>query len=345
MVIFSHKTSRYQRVNRDDLIIHPSSSDRPRRHITFFSEKDMSKHNSKQSKHIVKPVSPNLNFIVKPRLLANGFAAVKECRLGLMMYNVNDLIGGRGLDLYGEAKWSDLELLGQLLCAGDVVIDVGANIGNHTVFYAKKVSPGGVVYALEPQRITFEFLCANLVLNSLTNVIPMQVGVGETEGQLIVPMADPNVIQNFGAVKIEGHTIGDLVKIITLDTLELQRCNLIKIDVEGMEFQVLQGAEKTIRTCRPFLFVENNELEGSPKTVQKLFDLGYKCWWQIAPHYNPNNYFHNKENVWANVMPDSNMLCVPEENNLNVTGFEPVINPSDNWVEALRRRGLITTTQ
>jgi FkbM family methyltransferase len=308
----------------------------------------MSKHNSKQSKHIIKPSVRDPNPIVKlpahqvnPRLLANGFAAVKECRLGLMMYNVNDLIGGRGLELYGEAKWSDLELLGQLLRDGDVVVDVGANIGNHTVFYAKKVSPGGVVYALEPQRITFEFLCANLVLNGLTNVVPMQVGAGEAEGQLIVAVTDPNVVQNFGALKIEGHTSGDLVKIITLDTLELRRCNLIKIDVEGMELQVLQGAEKTIRTCRPFLFVENNDLEGSPKTVQKLLDLGYKCWWQIAPHYNPNNYFHNKENVWANVMPDSNMLCVPEENNLNVSGFEPVINPSDNWGSALRRRGLI----
>jgi FkbM family methyltransferase len=308
----------------------------------------MSKHNSKQSKHVVKPSIHALNSIVKPpanqvkpRLLVNGFTAVKECRLGLMMYNVNDLIGGRGLDLYGEAKWSDLELLGQLLRAGDVVVDAGANIGNHTVFYAKKVSAGGVVYALEPQRITFEILCANLVLNGLTNVIPMQVGVGEAEGQLFVPVADPNVVQNFGAVKIEGHTSGDLVRIIPLDTLGLQRCNLIKIDVEGMEFQVLQGAEKTIRTCRPFLFVENNDLEGSPKTVQKLFDLGYKCWWQIAPHYNPNNYFQNKENVWANVMPDSNMLCVPEENNLNVNGFEPVINVNDNWVAALKRKGLI----
>jgi len=308
----------------------------------------MSKHNSKQLTHGVKPQVRDLNSIVKPaahqinpRLLVNGFAAVKECRLGLMMYNVNDLIGGRGLDLYGEAKWSDLELLGQLLQAGDVVVDVGANIGNHTVFYAKKVSPGGVVYALEPQRITFEFLCANLVLNGLTNVIPMQVGAGEAGGQLTVPMADPNIMQNFGAVNIEGNSSGDLVNVIPLDALELKRCNLIKIDVEGMELKVLLGAEKTIQACRPFLFVENNDREGAPETVQKLFDLGYKCWWQIAPHYNPNNYFHNPENVWANVVPDSNMICVPKENNMNVNGFEPVINPNDNWVEALRRQSFI----
>ncbi len=138
------------------------------------------------------------------------------------------------MDLYGEAKWSDLELLGQLLQAGDVVVDVGANIGNHTVFYAKKVSPRRVVYALEPQRITFEFLCANLVLNGLTNVIPMQVGAGEVGGQLTVPLADPNIMQNFGAVNTEGNSSGDLVNVIPLDALELKRCNLIKINEKGV---------------------------------------------------------------------------------------------------------------
>jgi FkbM family methyltransferase len=227
--------------------------------------------------------------------------------------------------------------LGQLLQPGDVVIDAGANIGNHTVFYGQKVAPGGVVYSLEPQRITFEFLCANLVLNNLINVVPMQVGAGEEEGQVHLPIANPNVVQNFGGLSMEGHTNGEMVKVIPLDSLNLTRCKLIKIDVEGMELKVIKGAEKTIRTCRPFLFVENNDRAGSPVTVQAIFDLGYKCWWQLAPHYNPQNFFHNPDNIWANVMPDSNMLCVPEESTLSITGFQPVISPEDNWVEAIKR--------
>lgn len=308
----------------------------------------MSKKKSRQSNFRVKPSSKEGKTLsihpehqIKPRLIENGYMAIKECRIGLMMYNINDLIGGRGLDLYGEAKWSDLELLGQVIHAGDVVIDAGANIGNHTIYYAKKIRPGGIVYALEPQRIVFEFLCANLVLNSLVNVIPMQVGAGEAEGTLSVPLLDPNAIQNFGAVNIEGHNHGDLIRIMPLDALELKRCNLIKIDVEGMELKVLLGAEKTIRMCRPFLFVENNTREGSPETVQKIFELDYKCWWKIAPHFNPDNYFHNTENVWANVVPDSNMICIPKEININVNGLEPVINANDSWFEALRRQGHI----
>lgn len=277
----------------------------------------------------------------RPRLLQSGFTAIKECRIGTMMYNINDMIGGRGLDLYGEAKWADVELLGQILQPGDVAVDVGANIGNHTVFYAKKVSPGGFVFAFEPQRITFEILCANLVLNSLVNVMPLHAGAGASEGTIRVPILDPNASQNFGAVSIEGHTNGDHVRVMPVDALELSRCKLIKVDVEGMELKVLQGAEKTIKNCRPFLFVENNDKEGAPDTVQKILDLGYNCWWKIAPHYNPENYFGNQENIWANLLPEANMVCIPSENTIKVNGLEPVTGPNDTWVEALRRQGLI----
>jgi FkbM family methyltransferase len=304
----------------------------------------MSKRNSKSSnipgnlplRQRVTEITQSKHQI-KPRLLVNGFAAIKECRIGLMMYNINDLIGGRGLELYGEAKWADVKLLGQLLHPGDIVVDAGANIGNHTVFYAKKVAPGGMVYSFEPQRITFEILCANLVLNNLLNVIPMHAGAGEVEGQAVVPAVNPNMVQNFGAVSIEGHQSGDMVRVLPIDSLELKSCKLIKVDVEGMELKVLKGAEKTIRACRPFLFVENNDREGSPETVQTILDFGYKCFWQIAPHYNPDNYFRNPENIWAKVAPDSNMICVPQENNIEITGFEPVISPNDNWVDAINR--------
>lgn len=298
----------------------------------------MSKRSSKPT---IQRQSIPLPANIKPRLIQNGFTAIKECRIGMMMYNINDMIGGRGLDLYGEAKWADVELLGQILQPGDMAVDVGANIGNHTVYYAKKVSPGGFVFAFEPQRVVFEILCTNLVLNGLLNVMPLNAGAGAAEGKIRVPVLDPNATQNFGAVSIEGHANGDLIRIMPVDSLELQRCKLIKIDVEGMEQQVLQGAEKTIRTCRPFLFVENNDKEGSPDTVQQILDLGYNCWWKIAPHYNPDNYFGNQENIWANLLPEANMVCVPSENNIKVNGLEPVTSPKDTWVEALRRQGLI----
>jgi hypothetical protein len=112
----------------------------------------MSKQNARQS----HPAAANPH----PRILVNGYVAIKQCRHGLMMYNLNDLCVGQSLDTYGEFFDHELTTMGQILHAGDVVVDVGANIGTHTVFFAKKVAAAGFVYAFEPQRITYEFLCA-----------------------------------------------------------------------------------------------------------------------------------------------------------------------------------------
>src|SRR5271165_2730364 len=71
------------------------------------------------------------------RLVESTHMAVRKCRHGTMMYNVNDSFIGRSLDLYGEWCDDEVAVLGQILSPGDVVVDVGANIGTHTVFFAK----------------------------------------------------------------------------------------------------------------------------------------------------------------------------------------------------------------
>ena len=274
-------------------------------------------------------------------ILTNQYLTIKQCKHGLVLYNRNDLFVGRSMELYGEWCEAELHALGQLIHPGDVIIDVGANIGSHTLFFAQKVAPQGFVYAIEPQRLTFEILCSNIALNALLNVIPHQVAVGDQSGEIIIPVLNPTSQQNFAALNIEGHNDGDIVRIIPLDDLKLKRCNLIKIDVEGMELKVLHGAENTIRSHRPFLFIENNSKDGSPQTVQALFDLGYQCWWHIANYYNEDNYFQNKENIFLQYAPEANMICIPGELNINVSGFEAVKTPDDTWLQAVERMGLI----
>jgi FkbM family methyltransferase len=275
--------------------------------------------------------------MIENRLLVNDYVSIKNCRHGLFMYNLNDLFIGRALDIYGE--WCDAELtcLEEFIKTGDVIVDAGANIGTHTVFFAKRVGVMGAVYAFEPQHITFEFLCANMALNGLMNVFHLQMGIGDKSSETTVPVLDPHIAQNFGNLSIENNYGGERVGIIPLDAFELKRCNLIKIDVEGMEVKVLQGAEKTIQNLRPILFVENNGREGNPELVQKLFDLDYDCRWHIANYYNPRNFFNNTDNVWTNFVPESNMLCVPKEIEQNILYLEPVICSTDSWVQAIER--------
>jgi FkbM family methyltransferase len=283
-------------------------------------------------KPIIKPAASS-----HPRLVQNGYVSIKECRHGIFMYNLNDLFISRSLDIYGEWCNSEIDSLGQLIRKGDVVVDIGANIGTHTVFFGKAVTQEGKVFAFEPQRVIFEFLCANIALNGLINVKPMNMGVGEKNDKLNVPVLNPAVAQNFGGFGIQGHEQGDVVDIIPLDQLELERCNLIKIDVEGMECSVIKGAEKTIKKCRPYIFVENNSPDGAPELIKTLINDDYECWWHIANYYNPNNYFKNPENCWPNLVPEANMLCLPKEQKVNITGFEKVLDENDNWIEAVKR--------
>src|ERR1700730_11531990 len=106
----------------------------------------------------------------------------KECRHGRMTYLRADSIIGKSLELYGEWCEGEIILFGRLLLAGDVVIDVGANIGTHTLPLARLVGASGTVYAYEPQRMIYEILRKNVEVNDLPNVQLNWAAVGATDG-------------------------------------------------------------------------------------------------------------------------------------------------------------------
>jgi len=272
---------------------------------------------------------------VPGRLCESAHMAVKQCRHGTMMYNVNDAFIGRSLDLYGE--WCDGEafVLGQILAPGDLVVDVGANIGTHTLFFAKAVGERGLVLAFEPQRMVFQTLCGNVALNGLPNVSCMHVAVGAEVGKVTFPRLDPRAPYNFGAVKASATGPGEAVDVVPLDEFDIQRCKLIKVDVEGMETQVLAGAKKTIERCKPVLFLENDTVERSRELLLAVDALGYKAFWHIATYYNPQNFFGNEENVFAPYQPEANILCVPKD--VPFTGLIPVEGVTDDWKKAVAR--------
>src|SRR3954463_13800131 len=103
-------------------------------------------------------------------LRTNGFNQLAEVAGGYCLYNVHDLYIGRSIAVYGEYAGLETGLLAGLCGAGDVVIDVGGNIGTHSVALARKVGRTGRVLAFEPQRLVFQTLCANVALNSLENI-------------------------------------------------------------------------------------------------------------------------------------------------------------------------------
>jgi FkbM family methyltransferase len=258
-----------------------------------------------------------------------SFNILKECRYGPLLFNKNDWPIGTSLRLYGEYAMEELNFLTQLIGKDSLVIDAGANIGTHTVWFSRLAD---IVVAFEPQRIAFQTLCANVALNNCLNVHAFHAAVGKECGQILVPFRDQNESNNFGGVPLAGATEGEMEQLVTIDSLNLTRCDLIKADVEGMEADLLAGAEKTIAKFRPLLYMEADGAQApdAMRILMKLFD--YECYWHTPNLFNLDNIEKNPEDVFitnGNVMVSINMLCVPAERHAEVHGLKKIMSPDE----------------
>ena len=263
-------------------------------------------------------------------LINKGATRVKSCRHGPLVYFHTDLYVGRSLDRYGDYSEGEVYLFQQFLRSGRTVLEVGANIGAHTIPLAKAVGPAGIVLAFEPQRVVFQLLCANAALNGLTNIHTYHAAVGREPGHVFVPTLDPNVPQNQGSLSSHQWGQGDKVPRITIDSLGLTTCNFIKIDVEGMESDVIAGADQTIRRFRPAMYIENDRANQSAALIEQLLALGYRLYWHTPALYQADNYFGERENVFPGTV-SVNMLALPAEMSQSITGLREVKSPTDHW--------------
>lgn len=145
-----------------------------------------------------------------------------------------------------------LQALDAELSEGELVLDVGANIGNHTIFFAK-VS-GCRVASFEPNPDAFRFLAENVRLNGLADRVELHpLAVGSTKGRASIISTLPN---NLGATRF-GMDESGAFETVRLDDMSFDgRVALLKIDVEGMDLEVLRGALETIAKHRPMIVCE-----------------------------------------------------------------------------------------
>ncbi|MDI6617557.1 MAG: FkbM family methyltransferase [Clostridiales bacterium] len=157
-----------------------------------------------------------------------------------------------------------------------VFIDVGANIGNHTVYFSK-VCDAKKVYSFEPQKIAFDILKRNVRINNIQHIVELfNLGVGKANDRAQMIILDNN---NLGMSKVKKTPYGN-IEINSLDNLLYRKndnIDLIKVDVEGMELEVLEGAEKIIKKCNPLIYVEANSIEEFDKINAYLKNFGYKA--------------------------------------------------------------------
>ena len=234
---------------------------------------------------------------------------IKETPDGTVLYNKNDTYVGRSVEVYGRYQAEELKLFNKYVQKGDVVLDIGANIGTHTLWFSNKVGDTGWVHAFEPQRLIFQTLCANMALNSIRNVDCRQLGVGSLRRLVKVPPLDPLVENNFGGLSIQDHTEGEDVAICSIDDMGLEKCDFMKIDVEGMEPEVLQGGMNTIVKTRPIIYLELDRDENIKFVEVILEELRYK-----AERHNPPLYSsdYEGENVFEGIA-SLNVIAIPQE--------------------------------
>jgi FkbM family methyltransferase len=176
----------------------------------------------------------------------------------------------------------DLALLPELIEPDFACLDIGANLG----IYSKHLSAlSANVLAFEPIRETFGYLANNV--RDLPNVTIQNAAVSDRLGT--VTMEIPNIYE----ARITGES-GD-IPCLTIDSLNLDRCDFIKCDVEGHELSVVKGALRTISRHKPMWLIESNWDSQLFSTMQML---GYQCFIEDRGSLRPRLDGERKTNYW-----------------------------------------------
>jgi FkbM family methyltransferase len=162
---------------------------------------------------------------------------------------------GRGVFATGAFDEAVYRAAAAPLSKGDVVIDVGANIGYYALRFARAVGPDGRVHAFEVDERALRCLRRTLRHNAVAQLHLHELAVASSPGVLYL-----SETRESGHTRAYAQGPGRAVPCVCLDdhlaACNVDRVDLIKIDVEGAELQVLQGAQVTLRNMRPRLVVE-----------------------------------------------------------------------------------------
>ncbi|QIW15057.1 hypothetical protein A4G20_01070 [Pasteurellaceae bacterium RH1A] len=245
---------------------------------------------------------------------------LKDLRWGRFNLIKGDMISNIAC-AYGE--WSDVEVevFQQILSAEANVVEVGSNIGMHAVPLAKFVSKGKLI-CFEPQRIIFQQLCCNLALNNLTNVETYRMGVGDKRESILIEDCDYSQSWNYGSFSLDkgfstesnfGQGVSkQALEVVNLDDFapvqNLERLDLLKVDAEGFDIKVLEGARQTIERFKPMIFIEI-QANSYAHIWEKMTAIGYKCYWVVSERYQKDN-FYQAQRIAGEYGVDANFLCI-----------------------------------
>jgi FkbM family methyltransferase len=195
----------------------------------------------------------------------------------------------RWIYFFGAYEAETVSWFRSVIRPGMTVLDIGAHVGQYSLIAASDVGPTGRVHSFEPNPVSHGRLRANLEMNGFRNVTPHQLAVSDSAGEvtLYVPRHDnlgeaslQPCQEGMQEVKVRCVTIDEWAETADLGTAP--RIDLVKIDVQGLEAKVLQGARHTLTRFKPLVICEFEErwLRGmgtsSVELKKMLGDMGYR---------------------------------------------------------------------
>jgi FkbM family methyltransferase len=218
----------------------------------------------------------------------------------------------------GEFEPHSAAAIRKFIRPGNIVLDIGANVGCHALLFSKLVGPDGRVIAFEPTDWAFRKLVRNKELNvdlCPQNLVLEKIAIAghsrkservkfRSSWRLFGPQEEPE------PQLVDISTVDDY-----LEASATMKVDFIKVDVDGYEYKVIKGALKTLQTHKPVLMLElgHNSLEGVGDQLEALvdclFSLGYTIRWDKELYL-----FRNRSEILTIVPPDStiNVICLPE---------------------------------
>ncbi|ELX9580972.1 FkbM family methyltransferase [Escherichia coli] len=269
------------------------------------------------------------------------------------------------LKAYGEWADNEVSFLEKLINKGDTVLDVGTYLGTHLLAFGSFVGARGTVIGFEPQKKAYALVSETIKINNSTHLKINNFALGSRERVVDLLDASPDQINNEGSFSIftseQENNIqlsdsvdsvtgsSDKINIKTMDSLGFEHLDFIKIDAEGMEFEVLCGGENTLHKTRPLIYCECNDLEHGSKVYHWAVKNEFEVVAINIPAFNPDNYNKNSTDVFAGASEVALLLYPPvKESKINVAirdmYFRKVNSTADIYLMLLSKKQFIEET-
>jgi hypothetical protein len=214
-------------------------------------------------------------------------------RYGITAAVATDNVVARSLQLYGEWAEHETNLLSGLLDEGQSVLEFGGDFAAHALWMAHAVGPLGQVHVVEPRRLRFQQLCANVALNQLDNVFTHPAWLDRSAGQ-----------RRLGPK--------EAVRAITVDSLQLEAVHLLKFNLPDTLVDALAGARETLREHRPLLYVRLSGIDQAAAEIAAMKAQGYRVWSHVPYLYNVDNHAGIEHNIFPGIV-QQNAIAAPSE--------------------------------